>query len=704
MADKDHSKLLKLARDRFDIAVESDKSERLLCDTDTRFALNYEGCQWPRDIRDQRQATTGTDNQNIPARPCLVLNKIPEKIDQADGEFKQMRPTVKIRGVDSKSDPKMAEIYGGLIRGIEYDSNARTAYNTSHTSVLYGGRGAWRVDIEDDPDDPFIKILRINRIPNVLSVYGDPFFTKQDRSDQKYKFVTSLLSEEEFKVKYPDAPLEDWDSKSSEQKNWRTEKKVRIAEYWYAEEQDKTFYRVSRPDETGAPTETTVTELNEGENATGEKKIKVPVIRHCLMIHNHVLDGPHDWPGQFIPIIMEFGKEVWVGERVTTRGMVRFAIDPQMMYNYWSSLTTEEIALIPKSPYMATPKMIGNHVNEWNTANVRNYMYLLFDADPNMPGMGPKREAPPMLSTAIAQELARMEHDIMSAMGIYAASLGDEGQEKSGKAITARQRQGSIGGYSYTDGFEIAYTHSTRVVIDLIPHVYDTERVAKILGDDDSEKQVPINARPDSPLMQGVDEPTAKEFIVPPKQGVSEYVNDLSIGRYDLVATMGPSYTTQREEALAMMVDFMDIIAKANPAAVMSIIDLVGKNLDIPFADELNKRLKKLVPPGMRELEPDEQPPPEPPPDPVQVAKVAEAESKAEKAKHDAEKARLEVEEAKVDLTSDVDKIKQIIMDVLSTQGGGEMIIPPQGGEGIVPDEVAGPGTDNEMIIEPGGG
>ncbi|MFH1625898.1 MAG: hypothetical protein ABID54_12200, partial [Pseudomonadota bacterium] len=61
-----------------------------------------------------------------------------------EGEFKQLKPSIKVRGVDSKSDPKIAEILNGIIRHIEYNSNARSAYNTSHTSTLYGGRGAWR--------------------------------------------------------------------------------------------------------------------------------------------------------------------------------------------------------------------------------------------------------------------------------------------------------------------------------------------------------------------------------------------------------------------------------------------------------------------------------------------------------------------------------------------------------------------------------
>ena len=174
----------------------------------------------------------------MPPRPCLSINKITEKIDQIEGEFRELRPSFKVRPVDSKADPKIADIISGLIRHIEYDSQARTAYNTAHTSVLYCGRGAWRIDIEDDQDDPFVRSIKVNRIANVFSVYMDPECKKQDKSDARYCFVTEIVPKKEFEAKYGD-DYGDWPSEDA-WREWRTDSGYRVAEYWWRERVDKT--------------------------------------------------------------------------------------------------------------------------------------------------------------------------------------------------------------------------------------------------------------------------------------------------------------------------------------------------------------------------------------------------------------------------------------------------------------------------------
>ncbi len=596
-----HEKILTLGRTRYTEGIDSDKDERKAADEDTRFAINDKGCQWPKDIRTQREG-------DKPPRPCLVLNKIPEKIDQVEGEFRQLRPAIKVRPVDSVADPKIAEIYGGIIRHIEYGSVARDAYNTAHSSTLYCGRGAWRIDIEDNPDDPFIKDIKVNRIPNVLTVVWQPGAKKKDKSDSNYFFITEELPEDEFKAKYPGVEVMEWDASDDTMQGWRTDKTVRVAEYWWKEKEDKTFYRVKRDLEI-----MTVTEKREGDQVIGEKTVKVPKVKWCLMIHNKILeDKIHDWPGKYIPIVVEIGKEVNIKGQAKTRGMVRFAIQPQQMYNYWSSTITEQVSLAPKAPYLLSAKMLGVNQPQWDSLNIKNYPYLLYEIDPANPMALPKREQPPQLSLALTNELMRTEHDIMSAMNIYKPDVGDQGPEKSGKAILARQKQGTTGSYSYTDNFHSALTHSTKIIVDLIPYVYDTERVIRILGDDDSEKEIPINARENAPFM-GNYQNLSQELMVK-REGISEYINDLSVGTYDVRVTIGPSHTTQRQEALEMLV----ALAEKVPQFGLAAIDLIVKNMDVPGSEELLERAKKLVPPGIRDPEPGEETPAqqEPPPDP----------------------------------------------------------------------------------------
>uniref|UniRef100_A0A6M3K7T7 Putative P22-like portal protein n=1 Tax=viral metagenome TaxID=1070528 RepID=A0A6M3K7T7_9ZZZZ len=585
-----HEDILTLAVTRYKAAIESDQTEREAYDDDIRFAINDEGCQWPAAIRASREG----DN---PPRPCLVFNKIPEKIDQVEGEFKQLKPSIKVRGVDSKADPKIAEILQGIINHIEYNSNARSAYNTAHTSTLYGGRGAWRIDIEEDDDDPFVRNIVINRIPNVLTVCWDPGAKKTDKSDAEYVFVSESISEKEFKAEYPGVEAMDWDSDDKLMEGWRTDKTIRRAEYWWKEKVEKTFYRVERVVD-GVPIEMTVKEQGEGDLLIEEKKVKRPGVKWCNMIYNKVLEGPHDWPSKYIPIVIETGKEVNIAGQSKTRGMPRFAKDAQRMYDYFASASAESVALVPKVPYLVTPKMIGNHQSQWDQAATKNFMYLLYDADPLAPTLYPKREMPPQLSTAIAAELGRMEHDIMSAMNIYRESLGDESQAKSGTAINARQRQGNTGSYSYTDSFHVALTYSSKILIDLAPYVYDTERITRIRGEDDVERDVAINAREGAPILQGANQ----DFMVKSGNG---YINDLSVGKYDVVATIGPSHATQRMETFDLIARLINSV----PQFGLALGDILFKNMDVSGAEEAVKRLARMVPPEIMSDNPPEKPP-----------------------------------------------------------------------------------------------
>lgn len=599
---KEDQEIVTLALERFRNSYDADQSEREMITRDTRFAVNDDNCQWPKDVYQARV------NDN-PPRPALVINKIPEKIDQVEGEFRQLEPSVKVRAVDSLSDPKIAEIYGGLIRHIQYDSTARSAYNTSHSSVLYGGRGAWRIDIEDDEDDPFIRCIKINRIPNVLTVVWDHHCKKADKSDSKYWFITEQIPLEEFKAQYPDADLINFDSKDENSVFWRTETHIRVAEYWWIEDIEMTFYRIKYTNENGQEYTETIREdmlkkfTGEQYEVVDEKKIKVPKIKWGVMNYSGFIEGPHDdWPIKYIPIIVESGKEVNIEGQPKTRGMTRFAIGPQEMYNYWSTATTETIALAPKMPWLVTPGMISKWQDQWNQAPYKNFPYLYWEPDKNAPGAAPTREQPPQLSTAYAHELARMEHDIMSGMGIYQAALGDQGPEESGKAIIARQRQGSIGSYTFTDNFKDALIYSTKIIIALIPHVYDTERIIRIVGEDGAEKSVPINAVPGGQAMTQAG--PVSEKLTSYRKETSEYINDLTIGKYDVMATVGPAYSTQRQEAAAILLDLIKSIPQIGLAAA----DILVKNLDVKGAAELVDRVKKLVPPNLREPEPGEQP------------------------------------------------------------------------------------------------
>ena len=607
LSESQEADLLRLGKERYKAGIDSDMKEREFASKDVKFAHNEDNYQWDADIKNQRE-------NDYPPRPCLSLNKIPEKIDQVEGQFRELKPSYKIRGVDSFSDPKVAEIYSGLIRHIEYNSTARAAYNSAHNAVLHCGRGAWRIDIVPSKTDPWISEIVINRIADVFTVTFDPSSIKQDKSDGKWWFIDKDFTEAEFKTEYPDCPLESWSAQAKNKDNvWRKENMIKVAEHWYLEPTKKTFYRVERRTELGTETFSTddKKKITEIDKIIVTKEVEVDEWKWCKMTDGKVLEGPFDWPVPLAPIVFESGKSVNIEGQDKLRGMVRHAITPMQMYNYWSTNYTEQIALIPKAPYIATSKMIGRYKDLWDKAATKNLNVLVYDPDPQMPGQKPQREPPPQISSAISNELLRMEHDVMSAMGIYAAALGDSGPEVSGIAIGRRQKQGNIGSYTFTDNFQFALTYSMKVVISLIPLVYDTEQIIRILGPDASEKAVAINATPQSQILNQPG--LSNDLNSQPRPNVTEYVNDLTVGKYDIVVSIGASYDTQRQEKLDFMIQLIKEIPQFGPA----VVDILVQNADISGIDELVKRAKKLVPIEIRGLDPEEEPPAPKQPDPL---------------------------------------------------------------------------------------
>jgi hypothetical protein len=572
--------LLELALERYRDAMTIEQSETALALRDLQFAQNEDNCQWDDAIKKQRLG-------DHPPRPCLTINKIPEKIDQVEGEFRQLKPSFKLRPVDSVSDPKTADILSGIMRHIEYNSNARTAYNTSYNSKLHCGRGAWRIDIVDADDDPFVKDIKISRVPNALAIVVDPDAKEMDKSDAGWQFVIEEMSVAKFKATNPDCDLSGWDTKNSIYQGWVSDKTIRVAEYWYKENGKETFCRVRR-NINGVESVITVPEraLQGTDVIMESKEVERPKVKWCKMVCTEVIDGPHDWPSKYIPIVHDIGKEIFIGSQSKKRGMVRHAIVPQQMYNYWSSAQTEQIALQPKAPYTVTSRMIEKFKNIWDMANIKNFFYLPYEPDPQAPTLSPRREPPPQMSVAMASELNRMSHDIMSAMGIYQASLGDAGNEKSGTAIFARQRQGSMGTYVFVDNFGIAYVHSQKIIIDLIPYIYDTERIVRIIGPDEKYQTVPINARPSSPIMQGFSDH---------KPGPTGYINDVTVGKYDVMGSIGPSYNSQREELGSIL---GEIIKSMPPAIGGALLKPFVRTIDMPNSDQIVEEIQTAMESG----------------------------------------------------------------------------------------------------------
>ncbi len=587
------------------------------------------GSQWPSDVKTQRDAD---------GRPCLEINKLPVFADQVIGDIRQNEPAIKIKPVDSKADPKTAEILTGLIRNIEVQNDAEVAYDTAVEGAIQAGLGAWRIGTHYADDDRFEQDIEIKRIRNPFTIYWDPSSEAWDKGDARFCFITEKLPKDVFEELYPDASTSPFDGGHDKDFFWGDDKNIRLVEYWKKEPIKKTLYLVQKQDVdpmTGAPImgEIFMTDMKPDVNKLGpgwrilkERQVESHKVIWYKASASEILEGPTAWPGKYIPIIMCYGKEITIEGHSYYRGIVRNAKDPQRLYNYSRSTSAELISLAPKAPYLVTKDMIANYQTQWDQAHKKSFPYLVYEADPKSPGAAPHRAEPIGLNTGVQNEILVSDQEMHDTTGLQLASLGKKSNEKSGRAIIARQREGDVANYTFYDNLARAMKYSGKVLVDLIPKIYDTPRVVRILNRDGTDKFVPVN----------------QKFKEPGPDGQAiEKIYDLSVGKYDVVVSIGPSYTTEREESAENMMTFM----QALPGVAPMIADLVVKVMDWPGADSLEKRLKMLLPPNLQQEAGNGSPPPKPaPPDPMMIMAQQKMQMEMHKGQMEIKKVELEAQ------------------------------------------------------------
>lgn len=588
MTDRD---ILTEAKDAFKKCDEAEAENRRLWLDDVKFARLGE--QWPDEVRRQRE---------LEGRPCLTINRLPSFIRQVTNDARQNKPAIKFHPVDDDASEETAEILNGLVRNIEYASNADVAYDTALDHAVTGGFGYFRISTDYAFDDAFDQDIRIERVVNPLNVYGDPQSTCADSSDWNVAFVTELLKEADFKRKYPKAQeLSFSDDGADDDGAWFNEDKVRLAEYWTREEVAKTLLKLSDGSVMYLEAYEKMRDILEvmGVTVSGERETKGHKVTQRIITGAEVLEET-EWAGKYIPIIPVYGDELNVEGKRHFISLIRGSKDSQRMFNYWRTTSTELVALAPKAPFIGRKGSFNSDADKWATANTKSHAYIEFDGQD-----APKRQEFAGVPAGALQEALNASDDMKSIMGIYDASLGARSNETSGRAIIARQREGDVSTFNYIDNLSRAIKHAGRVIGDLIPHVYDAPRIVRIIHEDGKNESVKINQehQAEAPNQDGMQQGAQQGMVSPEEQkeqqefaqGVVK-LYDLTVGKYDVTCEAGPSYTTKREEAADQMMVFLQSVPNAGPI----IGDLVAKNLDWPGADDIAERMKAMLPPQVQ--------------------------------------------------------------------------------------------------------
>jgi len=583
----DDDTIVKEAQKRFKRCADWEMRARKRWVEDVKFANGDSDnmWQWPGDVRSNRGD-----------RPCLTVNKVRQHNLQIINDARQNKPSVTVKPVGNEATYEAAEVFEGIIRHIEYQSNAQSAYDRATTFQVEGGIGYLRLATDFADDKSFDQDIFIRPVKNPLNIYLDPDIREADGSDARFGFAFDDMSKDVAEAAYPKykalMSLDPLGEAAQDDTDWLTEDRVRVAEYFRCSEKTSRLMAFTNPSTNeqtvvrvkGVPKE--MLALVADDPQTKYRDIVETQVERFLIIGQKIAERSI-WPGKYIPIIRVVGTEIIVDHEMDRYGHTRAMKDPQRIFNYWNSNAVEMVALQTKAPYLAPVGSIEGLETYWETLNTENPSVLPYNQydDKGQKLEPPTRNNPPVMASGYIQGMQIASQDLLEVSGQLQSEMGHPGNERSGTAILQRQRQGDNATYHFIDNLALAIRFIGKQLIDMIPKIYDTQRVIKIMAMDGVETRVMVDPDATSAYME--QQQQEKEKV--------QAIFNPNVGTYDVEADVGPAYATRRQEAFNA---FMEISSR-NPEIMKVAGDLMFRAADFPMADELAERLKKTIPPDI---------------------------------------------------------------------------------------------------------
>jgi hypothetical protein len=541
---------------------DADSTNRAEALMDVKFAA---GDQWPIEIQNSR---------NLESRPCLTINKIDAYIRQVTNQQRMQRPRIKVHPVNNLADYKIAQVIEGITRHIEVNSNADTAYDTAFDYAVRMGWGYWRINTKYVSETSFDQEIFIDTIDNPFTVYFDPNSILPDGSDAERCLITTVMDKKIFRENYPgadDGANFQQRSTGDDTASWLTKEDIRVAEYFYIERERAKLYLLSDGTSGFADSDNFFARVEaSGLTVVDERDSFRKAVKWMKCTAMEILEEK-TWAGKYIPVVPCYGAQVIIDDKRKKYGLVRFAKDPQRMYNFWRTSMTESVALAPKAKWLLAEGQDEGHENEWAMANIKSTPVLRYKQKDieGVPAPAPVRLQPEPPPTGIMEAAGAISADLQMVLGVLDPNQLPSGNI-SGKALMGQQNQVDLSNFHFYDNMTRSIRQTGKIILDLIPKIYDTERVMRIIGSDGQPDMTTINQA----------------------NAIGEVLNDVTVGEYDVVMDTGPGFQTKRQQAVESMMPLL-----TGNAELFNIAgDLVFRNMDFPGADVIADRLAAMNP------------------------------------------------------------------------------------------------------------
>ena len=581
----------------------------------------------------------------------LQFNHLYDFYRRAIAEQRKNTVSIEIRGTNNAKelDQNVIDIHEAVLRGIAYDSKASQVYQGCFATQLHTGYGVIRVKGIWESEKSFNQKLIIENFENPERTFFDLNAKLPDKSDGDFCGAYTSYSKDEFKKLYPDVDVNSLTGINSVQSNftWGSSSSVTIAEVYYKEHYEETLYLLENGETLTSKeyknlkeivaearlsgiTDEMLEELNDSMEIKKRRKTQRVRMKSAIISGNEVIERK-DHPGSMLPMVYVDGDSYKDNEQQYTQTFIKHAKDAQRFLNYCAIEIATALKNSRREQWMATPEHIKGFEKLWKNPEKQQGVMLANESRGTMPQKMPPSELPQTL----LHQYQRAEQDLQAILGMYEASRGAQGNETSGVAIGNRAKQGQNAMFVYFDNLNRGIESVGRVVLDLMPQIYDAERLVSSLDKNSKASSVKINEY--DPI-------------------TDSYHNEIKDYNWEINVKVGASFEAQKQESLQTLVQ----LTQVSPDTFPMVADLIAENLDLRNTPQLVERFKNFVPPDVLAKEAGKEPPPKQP-NPQEQAMQAQqqamqAELQLQHQKIAVEKEKVQVEELKVE----VDKIKAI--------------------------------------------
>lgn len=566
-ADKGRRDILYTMRQRFEAAMDAEQENRASYTSCVKMCSSAQ--QWDEEVKEKRGKN----------RPAMTFNQLNLIVKQIIGDYRQNKMSISVLPAGSQATEEMADILAGIIRNIEMDSHADQAYTNGLECAARGGFGWFRIMTEYEADDVFDQKLVIKPIHNPLTVYCDPMARMITRADANYIIITEMMRKDAFAKQYPKANPNGWDANDNDDSldDWQEDENIRIAEYYTKELVTARLVGFNNGAVVQINSDEEITALEQiGWKVTQERESERTNIKWRKCTALDILEE-RTYRAKYIPVIPVLGEEINIEGKPKLRSAVYYSIDAQKSYNYERSTQIERNALSAKAPWLVTQKMIEQWKEQWDRVNNTPQPYLIYSVDTQNPASPmPQRIEPPTPAAAEIQGAQAAAVDIQRTSGIFNSQIGQQTNVQSGVGLQEQQSQGNTSTFIFSDNLRTSIEHGGRVLADWIPTVYDAERVVRIINSEDNAEMMTVNQQKTNPIL-----------------GTIEVLNDITIGKYDVIVTAGKAFASRRKEAVEGMLTW----AQRFPQQAPLVADLVIRNMDVPGGEVMADRIKRSLPP-----------------------------------------------------------------------------------------------------------